>query len=293
MSVPPRKRGTASRQSKAGSITDDGINIVYRYLRDSMKVEYPEGALPELDGPASILSRSKKVSAGGPIPDPEDVRAVLRRTSGTLKTLSTRHRGLRSVGRALSRHLTNSLTLGSAFGYSKRGRAAQHHRELVRVGLVRALSVLDAARSRRPELRYLRLALRRHLELELSIDQAFGYARATRGAAPFPEEREQAIANAVFEKRFIEGLNPEVAAYDAGERFEISKTQALEAFRKHAFQALETYKFRRLCKRHPELLERHSRGETLTPEELRVLKDCRLWTESEEQRLKSYYPPGK
>ena len=288
-----RKRGTAPRQSKGRAITDDGIYIVYRHLRDSVKVEYADGPLPELDGPTSILPRSKKLSGGGPLPDPEDVRAVLMRTSGTLKTLSVVRRGLRPIGRALLRHLTNSLTLDSAFGYSKRGRAARQHRNLVRAGLVRALAALDAVRSRRPELRYLKLALRRHLELGLSIEQAFGYTRATRGPAPFSEEREQLIARAVFELRFIEGLNSEVAGYEAGRKFEISKTQALLAFANHAVTALETLKLERLRKYHPRLVERHCSGEILTADELQSLNTCRLWTDSEKKRLDSYYGPGR
>jgi len=281
------KRGSARQWSKDGAIDDSGTNQVYFALRDSIDVQ--QDPRPELDGPTSILPRKKYVFGGGPLPDPIDVRAVLVRASGRLKPLSSLRQALRPLVRGICRHLTDELPLESAFGYSKRGRGAPRHRELVRVGLVRALTALDCQRFRRPELRYVKLALRRHLELRLTLDQAFGYVRATPGPAPVTEERQRHLAVAVFEQRFVKGLHAEVAGHAAGKQFDVSKTQALETFDKYANDALQIFKVERLRKKQPKLSARHSSGEALTEDELHTLRDCRLWTPAEEKRIKRYF----
>lgn len=211
MTNTPRKRGTAPRQSKGRSITDRGINTVYFSLQGAVKVEYPDGPLPRLDGPASILPRRKKAIGGGALPHHDDVRAVIER----------------------------------------------------------ALETLADGRSRQPALRYLKLALRRHVELGLSLDQAFGYSKVGRGAPPaVNEERDQRLACAVFEERFINGWKPDVAGHKAGKLFRVAKTQALKAFAAHAPYALHFFKLKRIqSNRNP------------------------LWTETEERRLIAYYTP--
>jgi hypothetical protein len=208
MTKSPRKR-TAPRQSDGRTIKDKEINAIYHYLQDAVKIEYPDGPLPELAGPASILARERKVTGGGALPHPEDVHAVLER----------------------------------------------------------ALATLGGERSKRPEVRYLRLALRRHVELGLSLDQAFGYSKVGRGAPPaLDEERAKRLACAVFEQRFIKGRKTDVAASDAGKLFSVERTQALKAFTDYAGYALDTYRYKRIqSKRSP------------------------LWSKEEERRLTAYY----
>ena len=281
------KRGSARQWSNHGGIDDSGMNQVYFALRDSVDIQ--QDPLPDLDGPTTIFPPEKHLLGGGPLPNPIDVRAVLVCASGRLKPLSSLHRALRPLARGICRHLTDDLPLESAFGYSKRGRGAPRHRKLVRAGLVRALAVLDRQRFKRPELRYLKLALRRHLELEFTLDQAFGYVRATAGPAPFTEERQRHLAVAVFEQRFVKGLHAEVAGHTAGEQFDVSKTQALETFDKYAYDALQIFKVERLRKKQPKLSARYSSGEALTEDELHTLRDCRLWTTAEQKRIKRYF----
>ena len=143
------------------------------------------------------------------------------------------------------------------------------HPQDVRAVIECALATLAHGRSRRPELRYLRLALRRHVELGLSLDQAFGYAKTGRGAPPaLNEGRDRRIACAVFEERFIKGRNAETAGHKAAEKFGVHKTKALGAFESHKAYALQFHKLQRIQRqRNP------------------------LWTETEEKRLTSYYKP--
>ena len=211
MTKTPHKR-TAPRQSDGRTIKDEEINTVYRYLQDAVKVEYPDGPLPELDGPTSILPRKKNVTAGGALPHPEDIRAVIER----------------------------------------------------------ALATLVRDRSKRPELRYLRLALRHHVELRLSLDQSFGYAKTGKGAPlVVDKDRARRIACAVFDQRFLKGQKADVAGYRAGEQFGIKKTQALEAFASHDGYALQFHRRQRILEgRKP------------------------LWTKPQERRLIAYYMPG-
>lgn len=211
MKDPARKRGTAPRQSKGRTITDNEVNAAYNYLQGAVKVEYPDGLLPELHGPTSIPPRRKKVAGSGSLPHPDDVRAVIKR----------------------------------------------------------ALETLEREKSRRPELRYLRLALRRHVELGLSLDQAFGYAKVGKGPPPaLNEERSRRIACAVFEERFINGWKAEVAGDKAGKLFSVGKTKALKAFADHDAYAFRFHKLQRIQKqRNP------------------------LWTKTEKQHLTRYYTP--
>lgn len=295
------KRETARQWSLNGRIDAFGINQVYFALRDAVRVEQ-EGlpkrvkvaSLPELGGLVGfrVRRRARLLAASGPLPHPADIQAVLTHAVASLHALAHEHHGLRVIERALTRHLLDCANLNRAFHYARRGRGAPRYQERLRGALLRALAVLERSRySKRSELRYIRLALRRHLELGLTLNQAFGYARATRGPAPHPEEREQRIACTVFVWRFLKGLKAEAAGYKAGEQHDVRKTQALEAFHKHAYFALNTFKFERLRKAHPQLIERHTRGEALTADERQILEKSRLWTAAEERRLKRYYEP--
>ena len=180
-SVSRGSRHVSRRWSKDGAITDSGLSQVYAAFRGA--------------------------ATGGPLPHPEDIRAMLRR----------------------------------------------------------ALNILQTTR-RAEELLYLRNAIRRHLEQGTSLDQAFGYARAGKGAPPLDPDRARQLACAVFEHRFIKGRNADTAGYDAGKVFGVSKTQALAAFREHAGHALRTWKADR-------------QGRDRKPR----------WTSEEAKRLTRYY----
>lgn len=140
------------------------------------------------------------------------------------------------------------------------------HREDVRAVLFKALASLDSECSKRPELRYLKLALRRHLELGLTLDQAFGYARFGKGAPPSDPDRARQIACAVFEERFINGRNAETAGIEAAKQYGITKTPALDAFASHDSYALQFFRAQRMAKGRKQ-----------------------LWSREEERRLKRYY----
>lgn len=142
------------------------------------------------------------------------------------------------------------------------------HRQDVRAVLLRALTTLDGERLKRPELRYVKLALRRHLELGLTLDQAFGYARVGKGAPPADPDRARQIACAVFEERFIKGRNAETAGIEAGKKHGIAKTAALDAFARHDGYALRFFRAQRMAKGREQ-----------------------LWSREEERRLKRYYGP--
>lgn len=202
------KRGTSHRWSRTGAIDDSAVNQIYFALQGAVRVE--QDPLPSLDGPATVLPRSKVAAAGGPLPHDQDVRAVL----------------------------------------------------------LRVLTTLNAERSKRPELRYVKLALRRHLELGLTLDQAFGYARVGKGAPPSDPDRARQIACAVFEERFIKGRNAETAGIEAGKKYGITKTPALDAFASHDGYALQFFRAQRMAKGREH-----------------------LWSREEEQRLKRYYGP--
>lgn len=280
------KRGTASQLSKDGVIRDFDINQVSLALRDAVRVE--QEAIPTLDGPATILRRKRTYRNGGPLPHPDDVRAVLAKALTSLERYSAEQSRIDCLRAALRRHLKQGWRLKRAFGY-KVGRGAPQHRDRVRNELWEALPFFNGERLRRPELQFLKLALHRHVEFGLDMDQAFGYARAARGAAPFGEEREQRIACAVFKQRFMVGLHPESAGYEAGKRFGVGKTQALAAFKKHAFYARHFYEVERLRAKHPDLCERFVNAEPLTIAEEEALRHCSLWTSEVEQRLSRYY----
>jgi hypothetical protein len=137
----------------------------------------------------------------------------------------------------------------------------------VRAMLKRAIITLGGRKFRRhAEIRYLTLALRRHLELGLTLDQAFGYARFGKGAPPSDPDRARQIACAVFEERFINGRNAETAGIEAGKKYGITKTPALDAFASHDGYALQFFRAQRMAK-----------GRT------------QLWSREEERRLKRYY----
>lgn len=143
-----------------------------------------------------------------------------------------------------------------------RGNALAHPDD-IRAVLRCALNALVAQRSKRPEFRYLQMALRRHLEFDVSLDQAFGYAQIGKGAPPLSPERARRIACAVFEERFLRGSKPDVAAYKAGKKFGVRKTQALAAFAAHDAHALDFWKTKR--------------------------KTAPYWKPAEEERLTRYY----
>lgn len=118
----------------------------------------------------------------------------------------------------------------------------------------------------RPEVLFVTAALKRHLENGKSLEQAFGYRQAGRGAPRIDESRAQMIACAVFEERFIKGRNADVAGCAAGRRFGVSKTQALAALAQYKVYALLTLKAQRIkAGRKP------------------------LWTPAEQQRLERYF----
>ena len=168
------------------------------------------------------------------------------------------------------------------------GGAPLPHPDDVRAVLRRALATLESIKPKWPEwpavLPYLRLALHRHLDLGISLDQAFGYARVAKGAPPFELDRERKIACAVFERRFIRGENADLAGYGGGKRFGVGKTQALSAFKKHAGHARQVWNLNRLRKAYPEVIERWSSG-IATPQDLRTLNDAVVWTSDEKRRL--------
>jgi hypothetical protein len=141
----------------------------------------------------------------------------------------------------------------------------------IRIVIMRALQVMEHERSKLPEIKYLRLALRRHIDLNISLEKAFGYTKAAKGATrALNDVKARELACAVFKERFIKGRKPDDAGYQAGKLFGLKKTQALEAFAKHAGHALRFHKLHRLqSQRSP------------------------LWTSAEEKRLTAYYAPSK
>jgi len=140
------------------------------------------------------------------------------------------------------------------------------HPDDVRATLKVALRILERERSKRSAIRILRLALRRHLNWDIELDQAFGYRRVSRGASLNPRDREINVACAVFEQRFIKGRRTDTAGYEAGKGFGISKTAALLSFDRYAGEALEIFKHKRI---------QSGRRQ--------------LWSKFEAQRLKRYY----
>lgn len=137
----------------------------------------------------------------------------------------------------------------------------------VRAVLRRAIVTLGGREfRRRAEIRYLTLALRRHLEFGVSLDQAFGYAQVGKGAPRLDPDRARRIACKVFELRFITGRNAESAGHEIGKKYGVSKTQALDAFAKNDGYALKFYRAQR-------------RNSGRKP----------LWSPEEELRLTRYY----
>ena len=170
-----------------------------------------------------------------------------------------------------------------------RSGGALPHPDDVRAMLWRALATLET--TKKPEILYLKTALRRHLELGVSLDVAIGYAKVGKGAPPFDQERARAIACAVFKHRFIDGGKADRAGVMAGKRFGMGKTQALAAFAAHDGYALETFKIMRLRKYFPKLTERYSEGGGLSASERQLLETARLWGPTEKKRLLRYYSP--
>lgn len=282
------KRGTARQWSSGGKIKDSEADQVYATLQKAVRVE--QQLLPEratgTDIHLTVLTRPKTVRGGSALSPPDDVRAMLARALPHLHALARRAPEIRPIERALCRHVVHGTKLYRAFGYPKRGRGAPPYRARVRAQLARALEVLDRQRSKRPHaragrtsagkdrawratpsaLRYVRLALHRHLELDLTPNQAFGYAWAARGAPPIPEEKARLIACEVFELRFIQGRKAEIAGRDAGTKFRVNRKLALAAFKDHFAHALRFHKLERIRKQ-------------ANP----------LWTEDEMRRLRRYH----
>ena len=268
------KRGTAPPFSRDGVIKQSNIEQIYATLRDSL----PEFGLAGLRAPR----RPKWRIAGGSLPHPDDIRAVLVRAAASLHALGRKHRELRAVERALTRFLLEEASLDRAFHYARRGRSAPRYRERIRGALVRSLAVFERCHrySRRPELRYVRLALQRHLEFRLTLKQAFGYARAARGPAPHPEGHERQLARRAFEARFIIGRKANPAAYDA-----VNNTQARKALENHAVYVLECFEAERLevlRQAQPELAERYASRQPGRPR-------AQLWSGDVRRRLMPYY----
>ena len=135
----------------------------------------------------------------------------------------------------------------------------------IRAILARAFESLNRARDKKPELRYLRLALRRFLKLGVTLEQAFGL-QPLPGRPPYADDRGQQIAVAVLRQYVTQPGTLENAAAIAGKCFGMGKTQAVQLFRSHAWDALQVLKIERL-QAHPAL----------------------LWTPREERRLNRYY----
>jgi hypothetical protein len=162
-------------------------------------------------------------------------------------------------------------------------------RENVRAILRRALDILDDDRSQRWEIGFLRLALERHLELGITLEQAFGYAKVGKGAqVSVDADRALRIAVAVFEQRFIKGNKTDIAGYEAGKKYRVGKTQALAAFAANDRYALESWKIKRLEKKFPQLMDR-TKHPGFSPDDRRILKSAALWSPAEERRIRQYY----
>lgn len=83
---------------------------------------------------------------------------------------------------------------------------------------------------RNPLLRFLLIALERHVQGRMSIEQAFGLTRSRRGNPGAPMEKQRKIARAVLEA-YLRGGNLEAAALAVGKNWGIGKTRAGEYLR--------------------------------------------------------------
>jgi hypothetical protein len=104
------------------------------------------------------------------------------------------------------------------------------HPDDVRAMMVRALAELQSGKPLHKGISaFLSLGLTRYLNGSLSLERAFGLAKAGRGRPRVPMGKQVSIALAVIELYISTNQTLEMAAAEAGKRFRQGKTQALKA----------------------------------------------------------------